>query len=226
MTNAIERSVRTLAAGLGVLALCALSAPAELPLMDRPEAKTSASVQTPETTITQWPGVSQSEARVLIAKYGEPNSFDENSLVWFDNGEWRKTVVYRKAPQSLMGLHGRDILEQTIAYNVPDQKLPELKRFDERIKYDKASGEISARSENENLNYLALNLADEIATDKRTAQEARDFYKKTVSLSQSGKSSGYMDGLLFQDAKKAAPSIPETEQLDKGGPIEETPPAP
>lgn len=225
MTNALRSSVRTFAAGAGILVLCAMTAPAELPSMERAGAKTSTSVQTPETTIQDWPGVSQSQARMLIAKYGEPNGFDENSLVWYDNGEWRKTVVYRKAPQSFMGLHSRDILEQTVAYEVPDAKLADLKRFDDRIKYDKASGEISARSENENLNFLALNLADEIVSDKRSPQEARDFYRKTVELSQSGKSSAYMEGLLFQPVKKAAPSIPGEEPSPRGGPIE-TPPVP
>ncbi|MDE2291139.1 MAG: hypothetical protein KGL53_03560 [Elusimicrobia bacterium] len=220
MMNAIERSARTLAAGLGLLAFCASRAPAAFDAAS----KSSAAVQTPETVIASWPGVPQTEARVLIAKYGEPNTFDADKLVWYDNGDWRKTVVYRKAPESFMGYRGRDILEQTVAYEVPDRKLPELKRFDDRLDYDKTSGEISARSENESLNYLALNLADEIVTDKRTAQEARDFYRKTVRLSQSGKSSPYMESLFFQAAKaNTAPEIPGAAPEERGGPIETRP---
>lgn len=233
MTNAKVRIARTLAAISGILVLCALSAPAEMPAADAAGKKSSMSVQTPESAISRWPGASQTVARALIAKYGEPNTFDDDSLVWYDNGEWRKTIVYRKAPESFMGLHSRDILEQSVAYAVPDAKIGDLKRFDDRIKYDKASGEISSISENENLNYLALNLADEIVSDKRSPQEARDFYRKTVKLSESGKSSVYTGGLLFQPIKKPAQQVPGEEPSpripgevppSREGPIE--PPAP
>lgn len=233
MTNANGRSARAIAAGLGILALCALRAPAELPATDPAARNASAAVSTPESTIASWPGIPQAVARLLIAKYGEPNTFDDGSLVWYDNGEWRKTVVYRKAPGRFMGLHARDILQQTVAYSVPDAKIGDLKAFDDRIKYDKASGELSAISEDENLNYLALNLADEIVADKRSPQEARDFYRKTLRLSESGKSSAYTGGLLFQQTPKPqrqvpgeepSPRIPGEEPPSRGGPIE--PPAP
>lgn len=221
MMNAIGRSVRTFATGLGILALCAMGARAAPPAADEPPARSFSAVRTPETVIQDWPGASRSEARVMIAKYGEPSGFDDDSLVWFGNGEWRKTVVYRKAPRSFLGYRGRDVLEQWVAYDVPDRKLAELKSFDDRIKYDKPAGEISARSENESLNYLVLNLADEIVADKRNVQEARDFYRKTRKLSESGKFSSYMDGLLFRASKgSSSPEIPGGERLERGGPIE------
>lgn len=229
MTNA---NIRAVAAGLGILVLFAVGAPAEPPAAGSSGGKPVTSVQTPESTIAGWPSLPQTTARLLIAKYGEPNTFDDGSLVWYDNGEWRKTVVYRKAPESFMGLHSRDILQQTVAYAVPDAKIGDLKAFDDRIKYDKASGEISAISENENLNFLALNLADEIVADRRSPQEARDFYRKTTKLAQSGKSSAYTQGLLFRPIQKPrltpgeepAPRIPGEEPPSRGGPIE--PPAP
>ncbi|HXT02074.1 MAG TPA: hypothetical protein VN915_15465 [Elusimicrobiota bacterium] len=231
MTNAKGRSVRALAAGLGLLVLLAASAPAELSAVSSGR-KSSTSVQTPESAISDWPSLPQATARLLIAKYGEPNTFDDGSLVWYDNGEWRKTVVYRKAPESFMGLHSRDILQQTVAYAVPDSKIGDLKTFDDRIKYDKSSGEISSISESENLNYLALNLADEIVSDRRSPQEARDFYRKTTKFAQSGKSSAYTQGLLFRPIQKPqqvpgeepTPRIPGEEPPSRGGPIE--PPAP
>jgi hypothetical protein len=232
MTIVHGRRVRGFAAGLGLLALGALGARAELPATDSAGRRSSTSVSTPESTIAGWPGIPQAVARLLIAKYGEPNTFDDGSLVWFDNGEWSKTVVYRKAPGGFLGLHSRDILRQTVPYAVPDAKIADLKAFDDRIKYDKASGEISALSEDENLNYLALNLADEIVADKRTPQEARDFYRKTLRLSESGKSSAYTQGLLFHpelrprpdSGEEPSPRIPGEEPPSRGGPIE--PPAP
>ena len=183
MLNILGLDVRKYAAAVGILGLCALGG--------------AAAVKTPESVIERWPGRPRSEARVLIAKYGEPANFDDDNLIWYKNGPWQKTVVYRKAPQGVMGFHAKDILEQTIAYRVPDDKIAELKRFDGRIRFDKANGQLSSVSESENLNYLALNLVDEIVTDKRNADEARDFYRKTTKLTESGKTSAYLDGFLF-----------------------------
>jgi hypothetical protein len=186
-------------AALVILAFGALGSRAELPVPEESPSKISVSppVETPETTIVKWPERPRSEARVMIAKYGEPSTFDDKSLVWYDNGPWQQSVVYRTAPQSLLGFRGKDILEQSIAYDVPDARLAALKSFDSRISFDKSNKKLSARSENENLNYLVFNLADEIVNGKRTVDEARDFYRKTVKLSEAGKSSSYMDGFLF-----------------------------
>ena len=40
-------------------------------------------------------------------------------------------------------------------------------------------------------------LAEEIVSGKRGVEDAREFYRKTEELAQSGKSSRYLDGLLF-----------------------------
>ena len=219
MMNDIGRNVRKYAVGLGiVLGLCALGASAEEPGPNDPPIKneTTAAVQTPETVIQNWPEHPRSTARALIAKYGEPDRFTDKDLVWNKNGPWQKTIVHRTAPEGFM--HGKDILEQSIDYTVPEGKIAALKSFDSRLKFDKASGELSSSGESENLNYLALNLADEVVTDKRTPDEARDFYRRTVKLSESGKSSAYMDGFVFPlDAKKSSIGNPNAEPA----PIEE-----
>ena len=197
MINDIGRSARAFMAGLGLLGVCALGAAAEEELPYTPPATigTSAEVKTPETVIENWPGRSRSTARALIAKYGEPSRFTDNDLVWIKNGPWRKTVVYRDAPRGFM--HGKDILEQSVGYTVPDGKIAAVKSFDGQLKFDKGNRELSSRAENENLNFLALNLADEIVNDKRSPDEARDFYRRTMKLTESGKSSAYTDGFLF-----------------------------
>ena len=196
MINVIGRNARKYAAGLGLLGLFALGAAAEEELPYNPPVmdEASAAIQTPETTIQKWAGRSKATARVLIAKYGEPTRFTDNDLVWIKNGPWRKTVVYRNAPRFM---HSKDVLEQSISYAVPDGKIADLKSFDARIKFDQTAKELSSRAESENLNILALNLADEIVNDKRSPDEARDFYRRTMKLSESGKTSAYTDGFLF-----------------------------
>ncbi|MFI5351187.1 MAG: hypothetical protein ACHQ2Z_16705 [Elusimicrobiota bacterium] len=199
MSNDIGRGVRDCAARLGILSLFALGAaaiepgPYEPPVLN----ESWAAVQTPDRVIRTWPEPSRAAARALLDKYGEPSAFDDASLIWHRNGPWEDTVVYRGTPRrSKRGLDA-DIIEQSIVYAVPAKKITELKRFDSRLDIDRPSGEISARSESEKLNFLALNLAAEIVAGKRNAGQARDFYRKTLTLSESGKSSPYMEGFLF-----------------------------
>jgi hypothetical protein len=105
-------------------------------------------------------------------------------------------------------MRDKDYLEQTVGYQVPNDKVNALKRFDKRLDVNQTAGELSSRSESESMNILALNLADEIVNDRRSVEEARDFYRETERLSRSGKSSRYIDGLLF-DVRNDRGSDPE-----------------
>jgi hypothetical protein len=120
---------------------------------------------------------------------------------------WKRTVVYRNAWPHFIAIRDKDYLEQTIGYQVPGDKIEALESFDKRIRVDKGDGELSARSESEASNYLAINLAEEIITEKRTVEDARDFYRKTEELSKSGKSSPYLEGFIFSidDDKRIVP---------------------
>ena len=162
-----------------------------------PSTEGTASSQTPETVIRNWPEGARITARAMIAKYGQPTRYSEGALVWIANGPWEKTVVYRSAWPHFAGKKDKDYLEQTIAYRVPNEKIGELRRFDRRLEVNESRSQLSARSESEPMNFLALNLADEIVTDKRSAEEARDFYLKTERLAKAGKSSAYTEGFLF-----------------------------
>lgn len=194
-----------------LLALCAFGASAEIPGPDEPPVRneTTAAVQTPETVVQQWPERSRGAALALIEKYGEPDLFDEDSLTWDENGPWDETVVYREAPLVSIEDDGRNILKQSIDYDadVPEKKIAALGRFDARVEFDPETGELSAQSEGENLNYLALNLADEIVSGKRTADQAKDFYLKTTRLAAAGKMSPYMEGFLFPRSARPADQL-------------------
>jgi hypothetical protein len=193
------RGVVLFAAGLIAVGVSAHRAASEQPGPLEPPVMNESwdAVKTPEMVIRKWPEFPLREARALIARYGEPDRFDDGSLAWDQNGPWLETIVYREPRPSFTAGRGRDILEQSIPYAVPQDKIAELERFDDRLEFDKASGELSSRSGSETLNYLALNLADEIVNGKRTANQARDFYRRTLSLEASGKSSPYLQGFLF-----------------------------
>jgi hypothetical protein len=166
-----------LPAGLAFLALLAAAAP--------PPA-------TPESAIRQWPAFSRSAARAMIAKYGEPSQFDGRMLAWFNNGIWRRTIVYRDPVRFPGRAPGRNVLQQTIAYLAPQEKVDELRRFSPRLNASLTAGEMTFTSESEGKNIMAMNLADEIVVGKRDVATAQDFFSKTSRLAASGKSSPYM----------------------------------
>jgi len=195
-TRAVCPALAALAA-VAPAALFAQSGTADSADSARIETESTAAAQTPESVIRKWPELSRNIARKMTERYGPPSHFSRSALVWEENGTWKRSVVFRDAWPHYARLRDKDYLEQTIPYQVPDGKVAALKRFDRRIAIDRTSGELSARSESEKLNYLTLNLADEIITGKRSVEDARDFYRNAEELSKAGKSSQYLDGIIF-----------------------------
>jgi len=189
MIHALSRQVRN--AGLLLLALltCAAAVPRNEP---------ASAGETPEAITRRWPPRSRAAASLMIEKYGAPDQYDRDTLVWFNNGEWKRTIVYRRRLHNDPAVTRSDFLEQTIGYLVPNDKVAELKRFNPKLTVSQAAGELTFASDSEAKNRLALNLADEIVTGGRTAADARAFYLKTSRLSAAGKSSSYLDELRFE----------------------------
>ena len=62
---------------------------------------------------------------------------------------------------------------------------------------DPARAELTSLAGSEEVNYLVLNIADEIVNGKRTVGDAKAFRARILRLLDSGKSSPYLLGLLF-----------------------------
>ena len=174
--------------------------PNETPDVDSPwtETRASAAPRTPEAAIRYWPEIARLTARALIGKYGPPDSYGPNALVWRRNGPWNKTVLYGRATTYPRFDKDQEILKQVIGYRVPEEKEEELLLFDPRLVINRASGELSFQSARESTNFLALNLADEIVRGRRSVAQARRFFLYAEDLRLSGKSSKYEDGFLFR----------------------------
>jgi hypothetical protein len=157
----------------------------------RPETR-QAGAQEARRAVADWPSGSRSVAEAMIEKYGAPSLAEAGRLTWKDNGSWKRTTVYRNP------VEGGEVLEQTLGYAVPQDKRADLAKLDIMLRVDREDGELSATSESEETNFLAMNLADEVIREKRTPEDAREFYLSTVKLSRAGKSSPYMQGLMFQ----------------------------
>lgn len=196
MTNSLRRGARAFAAGLCLLAPCARRARAQDPGPVRNE--TAVAAENPETIVGNWPPRSRALARFLLLKYGKPDIYDRDLLLWDEDGPWEEIRVLRAAPAGVPGGNPGEILKQTIFYEVPAAKLDALRRFDGHLEYDPETGLLSSFAEDERLNDLALNLAHDVVAGRRTPDEARAFYLRTRKLAESGKSSPYLDGLLFR----------------------------
>ena len=156
-----------------------------------------------EKLIDGWPSRSRTAARVTMARYGNPEEVSEDAMVWRGNGPWKRTTVHRRAWLRYAFGAEPDCVENTVAYEVPARSLEDLARFDGRVSADPARAELSSRAGSENVNYLILNLADEIVNGKRTVAEAKAFRARIMRLADSGKSSPYLAGLPFETGPAA-----------------------
>lgn len=153
--------------------------------------------QTPESIILHWPTYSYRLARMMLSQYGQPVEASDHRITWLDNGPWKKTVVYRKPPEERALTEDSGRLEQSVAYRVPHDRLGDLGRFDMDIEADTEAGRLTAISDSESENFLSLNLADEVIQGRRSPKSAKDFHRKQLSLRDAGKTSPYLEKLLF-----------------------------
>ena len=155
--------------------------------------------------LASWPAKQRETAMMLISKYGEPTVAGDRMLVWYNTGPFVKTAVAKdEAPHNFPMPH-TDYLTQTVKHTVPADKLAALYEYDGSVWFHRTRGELSAQCDVEAMNFLALNLAHDVITGKRTAADAREFYAKTaMAFKQGDKSSPYVNGLIFPTEPNAA----------------------
>ncbi|HUG27654.1 MAG TPA: hypothetical protein VMK53_05090 [Gemmatimonadales bacterium] len=157
--------------------------------------------------IAGWPAQQREAATLMIEKYGQPTVQGDQMLAWFGNGPYVKTVIMRDEVQHNFPMEHVDFLTQTVKLNVPANRLAALYEYDGSVWYHRTRGELSAQCDVEEMNLLALNLAHDVITGKRTPADARDFFAKTaMAFKQGDRSSPYVTGLMFtQDGSAADP---------------------
>jgi hypothetical protein len=155
--------------------------------------------------LAAWPIKQRETATMLIGKYGNPDVVGDRMLVWFDTGPFTKTVLMRDAAPHDFPMPHVDYLTQTVLYRVPADKADDLFEYDGSVWVHRTRGELSAQCDMEALNLLALNLAHDVASGRRSVADARAFYARTaMEFKQGNRSSPYLTGLLFQPGANAA----------------------
>lgn len=160
--------------------------------------------------LSTWQGPPKEGAYMMIRKYGLPNEATASRLIWYYNGPWKRTIVHRDyVPHNFPAPHV-DFLQQFIDYRVPADLFDEIAKYDGSVNLDRTGGEASAKCDKEPMNFLALNLLNDIVTGKRGVEDARRFYAETAAkYNRLHISSPYTEGLLFpRQINTADPDVP------------------
>jgi hypothetical protein len=148
-------------------------------------------------SIKLWPVESRVAAGKMIELYGKPDVEAGTFLVWNNKGPWDRITVFRTGVLHRFPFEHFDVVEQTLAYRVPEEKLDDLIMFDGSLLIDRTRGTVSARCDAESSNVLALNLAHEIVTGKKSVADARLAYALIVRDKLNGADPVSMKQLAF-----------------------------
>jgi hypothetical protein len=152
--------------------------------------------------ISGWLDEPQKAAHKMMSKYGEPDEVTTNRLVWNGAGPWKRIVLVNEEIPHNFPMPHHDMLEQFIDYKVPPMRFDELARYDGSVIVERTKGEMSARCDKEEANFLAINLANDVATGRRTVEGARKFYANTImalkKMRPNAEQKRYTSGFTFQ----------------------------
>lgn len=163
-----------------------------------------------DAILSTWDAIPQKVAKRTIEKYGPPNEATASRLIWYETGPWKRTTVYRdEVPHNFPKPH-TDVLEQFIDYHVPPIKAGEIAAYDGSVIVERTKGEVSARCDMEEMNFLALNLMHEIVTGRRTVEDARKFYAETAVAFVMNRPAAYTEKLLFEVSRGGMADPDET----------------
>lgn len=165
--------------------------------------------QSADRIIANWPKTAKESAQKTIEKYGQPNVAHDTHLYWHKNGPWNYSIVYRDPVPHLFPMKHEDVLEQAINYRLPPDKFDDVAGYDGSVIARRTKGEVSAMCDKEEMNFLALNLMNDIATGKLGTDEARQTYGKIAMAFMKGEKHPYTQKLAF--AVKGGTGDPDQE---------------
>lgn len=145
-----------------------------------------------------WPVASKAATSSMIEKYGLPSIVSANQLIWYNTAPFKRTVVYKEEIKHSFPVEHSDVIQQVVDYRVPRDKLDDLSQLDGSLLVDRTKGELSARNDKEEMNFLSLNLADKVVRGEMTVKKARDEYEKSALAFSTGTSTKYVTGLTFR----------------------------
>lgn len=133
-----------------------------------------------DANLANWNDAPRNLASGLVAKYGLPNEMTASSLIWYNNGCWKRTVLVNEPICHNFPSPHSDYLYQTVSYRVPANKVSALTEFDGSLSVSRTRGELTSGEDCEAHNIVMINVANDIVTGRRNANEARKFASDTI----------------------------------------------
>jgi hypothetical protein len=138
------------------------------------------------TVMEGWKDEPKKAADFMIDKYGPPDELTSDRMIWHNNGPWKASILTNEEIPHNFPMAHHDMLLQIIDYRVPVDMYDEVADYDGSVIVERTKGEIGARCDKEAANFLAVNLANDVATKKKTVAEARSFYADAVNAMMAG----------------------------------------
>ena len=123
--------------------------------------------------ISTWPMEAKQAAQATLDKYGPPDGCTGQLLIWHNPGPWKKVMVSSMEHQHNFPISHKDCIIGFIDMRVPADKVGELAKFDGSLCVERTAGVIGAECDKEEMNFAALNLAHDIVSGSKSAEEAR-----------------------------------------------------
>jgi hypothetical protein len=164
-----------------------------------------------EKHLVGWPAATQRLAAELIAKYGRPRGTTSRELIWGASGPWTRMVLYRDGVKHNFPQPHEDVLEQTVNYRVPAEKIADLITYNGSLVVDRTRGELSAHCDSEAQNTIAINIADDIVTGNRTVDEGLAYHAQLVRAMETHVAESYPKKLKFKIRSRAETADPGSE---------------
>lgn len=174
--------------------------------------RVSFTVKTAQDVADKWPGAAREAAHAMLVKYGAPEAITEELLLWRNAGGWLEIIVRRDEINHRFPVPHKDVLEQVVAYEVPEEKFDDLARFNGSIVAERTRGTLAAKCQSEAMNLLALNLAHDIIINRRTVEEAREMHADLARAHLKGERHPYTSAARFQAAKHEETADPDYPQ--------------
>jgi hypothetical protein len=150
-----------------------------------------------ERMMSGWHPASQEAAMYMMNKYGPPAEMTSTMAMWGETGDWKRSIVYAEAVQHDFPMPHPDVFEQFVDYRMPPEMFDEIAMYDGSVIVERTKGEMSARCDKEGANFLAVNLANEIATGQRSVEDARRMYGEQIKMMKAGQMTPYTSGIMF-----------------------------
>lgn len=162
---------------------------------------------TVEQMTANWPEKVREAIRVTMQKYGPPSEIGMLEAMWHNAdmsnsrmAPFKHIHIHKmETPHNFPVVH-TDFMKQVVNYEIPEDRADELAMFDGSVTFNRTKGELAAMCDKEEHNILALNVAHDVLTGKRTAEDARTFFAQTIAASKTGEMPEIMQKLQFDAA--------------------------